>query len=597
MKKHLIILTFILTLIFPLFSQNIPQNRITNWENPGCANIFTPQNNVSLNSFGADTSGIMPSDTALLQAISALNGPGEIFVPKGTYLFNQKIILPDSIIIQGETDTLTHASLANFKLSPGTNNHGININGTETYINCIITHPLSQDDQKIVVDQAGLFAVGDFIDLKAYDDSLLVYSTWAYHTTGQIVQIKEIVGDSLMLNKPLRRSYSQSVLPYIYKLIPRRQVHLKCINIERLDSVSTQSANIFFYCAVDCSVSGVQSYMCNYAHVDMRNCSRITVENSYFKDAFSYGSDGKGYGVIVQSTSSDCYVHQNNFNHCRHSMILQSGSNGNVFAYNYSKDPYWTGTSLPSDAAGDIVMHGNYPYMNLFEGNVIQNIVIDNSHGINGPFNTLYRNRAELYGIFMNPSPASNQQNFIGNQITNTTSISLGQYYLQGTDHFEYGNMVKGNILPAGTIEPTDTSMFHYTFPSFYQNISSIPPIKTSNWQSLNPLIEVDYRFQVTNRNAICNEIYYSAPSGISEIKGNDEFVVYPNPFANEFSIKNLSNKKGFQINILNSLGQNIYSAKLKGENNTINTKDFDSGIYFLSIQGKEKTMIKLLKY
>jgi hypothetical protein len=54
-----------------------------------------------------------------------------------------------------------------------------------------------------------------------------------------------------------------------------------------------------------------------------------------------------------------------------------------------------------------MVLHGNYPFANLFEGNINQNTVIDNSHGKNGPYNTFFRNRSELWGVVMNNSPAT----------------------------------------------------------------------------------------------------------------------------------------------------------------------------------------------
>ncbi|TRZ76822.1 MAG: hypothetical protein D4R97_00280 [Bacteroidetes bacterium] len=469
-NKYIIILTIVLTQNIYLFSQNIPSFRITNWKSPGSSESFNFQQSVTLTSFGADTSGFVACDSALQQAINALNGPGEIFVSKGTYLFEQTIELPDSILIQGEIDSLSLGPLVRFKLSPGNNNHGIKITGSEINTNYTITYPLIQGQQKLFVNQPQIFSEGDFIRLVPFDDSLLVNDSWAYHSTGQIFQILQINGDSLLLNKPLRRSYIGNNLPVIYKLIPRHQVHIKCIKIERVDTTTSQSSNIYINSAADCSISGIESYYCNFAHIDILNSIRISVENSFFKDAFSYGSGGKGYGIMLQSTSGDCFIHQNNFEHLRHSMILQSGANGNVLAYNYSIDPYWTGTFLPSNSAGDLVLHGNYVYMNLLESNVVQNIVIDNSHGINGPFNTFYRNRAELYGIFMNTSPASNGQNFIGNQVTNTLSPYLGLYALQGSDHFEYGNMIKGNVIPIGTYEPNDTTMFDYVFNSFYES-------------------------------------------------------------------------------------------------------------------------------
>ena len=91
---------------------------------------------------------------------------------------------------------------------------------------------------------------------------------------------------------------------------------------------------------------------------------------------------------MLHFTTNECLVEDNIFNHLRHSMILQAGANGNIFSYNYSYDPYWTGVFFPANSAGEIVLHGNWPYANLFEGNDVGNIVIDNSHDANGPHNT-----------------------------------------------------------------------------------------------------------------------------------------------------------------------------------------------------------------
>jgi hypothetical protein len=513
-------------------------------------------------------------------------------------LFEQTIDLPDSIIIQGEIDSLTLGSLVRFKFSPGNNNDGIKISGSEINTNYTITYPLIQGQQKLFVNQPQMFAAGDFIRLAPFDDSLLVNNSWAYHSTGQIFQILEINGDSLLLNKPFRRSYNGNNLPVIYKLSPRHQVHIKCIKIERLDTTTSQSSNIYINSAADCSISGIESHYCNFAHIVIQNSIRITVENSFFKDAYSYGSGGKGYGIMLQSTSGDCFIHQNNFEHLRHSMILQSGANGNVLAYNYSIDPYWTETILPSNSAGDLVLHGNYVYMNLLESNVVQNIVIDNSHGINGPFNTFYRNRAELYGIFMNTSPASNEQNFIGNQVTNTSSPYLGLYALQGSNHFEYGNMIKGTVMPPGTNEPNDTTMFSYVFNSFYKYISSVPPIKNNNWQTQTPLIEADYRYRVSGKKAICNDIIYKPNSVIEPGEMiNREFDIYPNPFTNELIIKNNSERTDYLIKVYYTSGRLVYSEVLSGETNRIDTKELKSGMYLLCIEGQEKFIFKLLKY
>jgi hypothetical protein len=597
MNKTIIVFIILFAYSGISFSQNIPASRITDWNSPGSSAIFNFQRSVSLATYGADTSGIIASDNALQKAITALQGSGEVFIPKGTYLFKQTIVLPDSIIIQGEVDASTKASLVRFKLSPGINSHGIRITGQETNTNYNVTYPLVQGNQKLYVSQPTLFTSGDFIKLYTYDDSLLVNDNWALHATGQIFQIMKIEGDSLVLNKPFRRSYSGNRLPVIFKIRPRKQVHIKCIKLERIDtSTTTQTANIYIGFAADCSISGVESNNCNFAHIDIQNSTRITIDKSYFKDGISYGSGGKAYGIMLQYSTGDCYIHQNNFEHLRHSMLLQVGANGNVFAYNYSRSPFWSEGLLPSNSAGDMVLHGNYVYMNLFEGNVVQNIVIDNSHGINGPYNTFYRNRAELYGIFMNNSPASNSQNFIGNQVTNTTSFLLGLYALQGTNHFQYGNIVKGTVMPNSSGEPVTSTLFNYSFSTFYQYLSTIPPIKNSNWQSNTPLIESAYRYSVSSKKSICNDIVY-IPTAVNEksISGK-VFDIYPNPFTDEFTIRNKSEKSDYQLNIYNALGRLIQTYPLNDESKTIDTRNLNSGIYFLTVDGDENFVFKLLK-
>ena len=245
MNKTIILLITALIQSICLFSQNIPSCQITNWESPGSLPSFNFTKSVTLTDFGADTTSNIPSDSSFQAAITTLGGSGEIYVPKGTYLFLQPINLPDSVIIRGEIDTSINGPLAIFKLSPG-ENHGIRINGSESVTTETLTYALAQGQQKITVINPLLFSVGNFIKLKAFDDSLLVTSTWAYNSTGQIFQITGIIGNDLLLNKPLRRSYSIAQPPVIYKIIPRKQVHIKCIKIERLKCNHITICKYFF---------------------------------------------------------------------------------------------------------------------------------------------------------------------------------------------------------------------------------------------------------------------------------------------------------------------------------------------------------------
>ncbi|MBK8615267.1 MAG: T9SS type A sorting domain-containing protein [Flavobacteriales bacterium] len=576
-------------------AQVIPADRLTDWSQPGSSAAFVPTQSVSLTAFGADSTGVLPCDQALTDAIAALGGPGEVLIPAGDYRFAQTIVLPDSIILQGEVDPLLGTPLARLILSPGNASHGIAISGSEAPMALTTGSTLMQGSSTITVNQSLPIVVGDWLRLIATDDSSLVNDWWGVGQTGQIVQVMSVINSTMVLaNRPLRRNYTAAAS--INKLTPRRQVHLRCLGIKREDASTLQVANIFFNNAVDCSLSGVVGDLCNYAHVDIFRSARITVQDCSFKDAYSFAGGGEGYGVLVDFTSGDCYIHRNTFEHLRHSMILQAGANGNVFAYNHSTEPFWSAFPLPNDAAGDLVLHGNYPYMNLFEGNVVQNIVIDDSHGINGPNNLFFRNRAELYGIFMNTAPPSDHQTFIGNQVTDTTSSLLGLYSLQGTGHFTYGNQIKGVVLPAGSTEPTDATLFSYVFPSFYPALPGVPPIRNNNWLATDPLNEAEYRKEVLGQVAACGDSLFYTITGIPvESSLSSPFKLYPDPAVDHIVLEGAL-PIGGSVRVVDALGRTLELWTVPGSRAELDISSLAPGIHFLVLPDAGHTVLRFVK-
>ena len=576
-------------------AQLIPADRLTDWSQPGSGEAFVPTQGVSLTAFGADSTGVLPCDLALTAAIAALGGPGEVLIAAGDYRFAQTIVLPDSIILQGEVDAVLGTPLARFILSPGNASHGIAISGGEAPLGVMTGSTLVQVSSTITVNQSLPIVVGDWLRLIATDDSTLVNDWWGVGQTGQIVQVIAVINSTTVaVNRPLRRNYTSA--PSINKLTPRRQVHIRCLGIKREDASTLQMANIFFNNAVDCSLSGVVGELCNYAHIDIFRSARITVKNSSFKDAHDYSSGGKGYGVLVDFTSGDCYIQGNTFEHLRHSMLVQAGANGNVFAYNHSTAAFWSAFPFPSNAAGDVVLHGNYPYMNLFEGNVVQNIVIDNSHGINGPNNMFFRNRAELYGIFMNTAPPSDHQAFIGNQVTDTTSALLGLYILQGTGHFTYGDQIKGVVLPAGSTEPSDASLFGYAFPSFYPSLPGVPPIRNDNWLETDPLVEAEYRKEVLGQAAACGDsLAYIITGIISAPSLASPFRLYPDPASDHIVLEGALPAGGV-LRVVDTLGRTLEQWSVPGSRSDLDVSGLPRGIHFLILPDAARTVLRFVK-
>jgi len=128
----------------------------------------------------------------------------------------------------------------------------------------------------------------------------------------------------------------------------------------------------------------------------------------------------------------------NVFNMLRHAMMVQVGANGNVFAYNYSINTV-QGDGETNLNIGwispDISIHGHYPFMNLFEGNEVEEIGIGDYWGPAGPGNTYFRNKVNGEGIFYYDE--SHTQNVIGNRTTAITDRDK-----KARNKLEHGNVV-----------------------------------------------------------------------------------------------------------------------------------------------------------
>ncbi len=562
-------------------AQTIPGTRTVEWKLAGFRDTIPAYNNiVNIVSYGGVGDSITVNNNSLQNAISSFGGmSGVIYFPAGTYLFTSSINLPDSVVIRGQSSSSTRLK---FNLS-GNNQDLFNVQGTLLTTQAAIIVAASKDSASITVNSVSGFSADDYIRI-TQNDSSLITSSWAYGSVGQIVQITSISGNTIYLNSPLRKSYSLSENSKIAKLIPKKYVGFECFKIERVDSTSWQTSNINFNYAVKCWVIGVESYKTNYAHITASVSSNIVVRGCYFHHAFNYGGGGKGYGLMLQFTSGEILAENNIFNNLRHSMILQAGANGNVFAYNYSVNPFWSQSPFPNNSAGDMVLHGNYPYTNLFEGNICQNIVIDNSHGINGPYNTFFRNRAELYGLFMNSNPASNDQNFAGNEIPNT-GILMGNYILNGTGHFEFGNNVRGTITPANTINLPDSSYYLNSFPGIFPFNYPWPSVGTPYPYNQGSIPAKDNYAIGNYTNCVVNiPVFINDDSHIIKIN------IYPNPFSTQTTLRTDGLLKNATLTVYNSFGQTVKQIKnISGQTVTLFRDNFPSGLYFLRVTEENK--------
>ena len=270
-------------------------------------------------------------------------------------------------------------------------------------------------------------------------------------------------------------------------------------------------------------------------------------------------------------------------------MILQAGANGNIFSYNFSKDPYWTGVFfVPSNSSGEMVLHGNWPYANLFEGNDVENIVVDNSHASNGPNNTFFRNRARGYGVFFSDTESPGQH-FIANEITNASlppPYNNFIFNILGTNHILYGNNILGNIDSLGSDSISMASYFYNSLPNFipfdqwgsigFPNLVSSSSIPSKDRFNYNSIFSNSCGQNFTNDN-------------FHEYK---PVKVFPNPFNNNLSIEGENIES---VTVFDLYGREIYSSSKIFK---IDNIEWKNGIYIVNIKLESSLKsFKLIKY
>jgi hypothetical protein len=571
-------------------AQTIPSSRIVDWTHAGYEGIIPDSSNeIDILSFGGAGDSLTDNYPFIISAINSLNGNrGVIYFPAGNYVIRSTINLPDSVILRGASSDSTHLI---FDFS-GVAGNSISIQGSAAFPWIDAVSGFSRGSSYLTVANSSGFSVNDFAEIQEDNgtwDSQPV--SWASNSVGQIIKLTAVSADTLFFTDPLRIDYDSSLHVQVRKFIPARETGIECMNLYRRDSVASGLCiNIYFDHAVNCWVRGVENSRSVGSHIEADASAHLEISGNYIHHSFAYdGVSTHGYGITLFMHTSDCKVENNVMNHLRHSFSLQCGANGNVIAYNYSTDPFRS--EFPSNFGADISLHGHYPYSNLFEGNIVQNIMIDQTWGPSGPFNTFFRNRAELYGIIMTSGTMqSDSQNFVGNEITNLGPL-LGNYMLAGSGHFEYGNNVRGNITPTGTTLLNDSTYYLNSRPAFWTT-NSFPSVGEPVVFGSGSVPAKD-RFGSGSNPAVCSS---SIATGIHSEFSYGDLVVYPNPAGSFFNIQ-LDESGDEKVNLVltdllgNKLAEkNFLAAGMFRFNVPVNIKP---GIYFLFYQSVKGTITK----
>ncbi len=572
--------------------QVIPDSIRTDWSGAGASGFNVDTSNVAdVTAFGAAGNGITNDLPAVVAAMTSLNGNGVVYFPAGNYLMNGPVYMGDSMMLKGASAA---ASRLVFDLGGMTSNC-INIVKGQTAPYYPLAGGLEKDSRKLVSDSAYLFSAGDHIELRQLNGSWDTNpAAWAQYSVGHMARVDSVAGDSVYIDTPLRMNLNVALQPEIRQITPRFASGLECLSISRTDSTAP-GVNYAVYCqyAVHCRIRGIESVSSIGAHVWAETSSHLEITGSYFHHAYNYdGASTHGYGVVMAAHTGDSRIENNIFRFLRHAMMVKQGASGNVFAYNYSIDPFRS--EFPNDFGADISLHGHFPFANLFEGNICQNLVIDQAWGPSGPFNTFFRNRVERYGVIcLGGSVDSDRQNFVGNDITGT-GLGQGQYALSGTDHLEYGNNDNGVIVPPGTQVLDDTSYYLDAVPAFWNIASPFPNIGTPNPVG-GQTIPARERYLAGTGLTICNDLPSAAAGhaniglwsfGIVPVTGNGVVVV----------CSGLAGKH-LRLEVTDSRGRLLKAgARHPGtdqESFFLDTSGWTGGLYFITVFSGGRRLVK----
>lgn len=591
-NKTTLKILFLLIFIFSTSiakNQTIPNERTANWKLISQSFDFEYQlTELNILDFGATGDGITDDYQAVNNAILSLseNG-GIIYFPTGNYLIKSAISLTDGVVLKGSS---SEESILIFDLNQLPINC-INISKSQTSGFIEITSELLKGDTKLLCNQSDIFEGVKFAEIvQDNGDWDIAPISWAENSVGQIIRIEDINNDTVSFNNPLRIDYSSDLNPRIRPIFPIKNCAVECLKIKRIDEPDEGAgSNISFNFAANCKVIGVESDSSVGSHIAVSHSTNLMIKGNYIHHAFTFDGVGtRGYGISLSQHSGECLIENNIFKHLRHAMMIKTGSNGNIFGYNYSLEPVRSETI--SDLSGDISFHGHYAFSNLFEGNIIQNIIIDHYWGPSGPYNTLMRNRTELYGIIMttNDLAETEFQNFVGNETTNDQFL-MGQYVLSGENHFEFGNNIRGSVVPAGTENFTDTSYYLIDKPIFWNNEINWPPIGLPNMGGEN-IVPAKQRYLDGIHFTVCSD---STITSLSNNKAKDKIIIWPNPVS-KIAHFNSNYSGNHHISIIDINGKLVLSEIVFSTGNTMNidvSSIHKNGLYLIIIQNNKEIL------
>lgn len=594
MRKQLIFVFLTLSALVS-FGQ-IPAGRIIDWSNVGMLipiPSYTLQENI-LNHGGVPNDTSVDNSVALQTLLNTVAGSNTvIYFPAGTWTFKNPVNIPSAghVIIRGDASNTTL-----FHFTTGVTNTGnFQVWGGQDLGPFDVLSGCTKNSTTLTLNDVTGLNVGDWVDISQENDTVLMATQnppnalqVAPRTVGQIMKVTAINGNTITLDRPLHYTYDLNMIVQVVRYQMAEQIGFENFTIKNLKAGDKSNFG-FVYCAnvwLKC-VRSIKSVAC---HVNLAMSANCTVRDSYFNDSWDFGNGGRGYGVAITTHSTDNLVENNIFDKLRHAMLVQRGANGNVFGYNYSINATGDGSISPFNRITDISLHGHFCYMNLFEGNVAQEIHTGDTWGPAGFGNTFFRNRLTREGIRI--SDNSIEQNLIGNDMRkdNTAPFTLNDITIDaGINLLIHGNVENGTVSWDNSLGSNNLVQSYYLSgaPSFF-NGAQWPPLGPEYPTGTIPA-------EIHQGQGLFTECEAQIAVGITNLNSAAGTRVYPNPASTFVKIETAGDWK--ELVVYDHTGKMVKTLAGGTKNVELDIREWNAGVYTLILRSnKGVSVTKVVK-
>jgi hypothetical protein len=375
---------------------------VTQWD-PGVIGGIPIRNKVcatiDANSFG---NGSMDCSMALQKAVDACPVGEVVEMTAGTFQWNETVNLNKSITLRGagSGQTIVNGNNTRYFFAGAEAIPEGNI-FTTLVDHTLLTTDAAKGSNAIKVASTSGYQVGDLALVSMADDPTMWpvpsaggdFLLWSdpnaananagRHSEGQMVRIAAVSADTLTIDGVLHSTYTVAN----QAVVGRAPQTFKNVGVEGIRFV--RPAQSFFSFCDECWLTGCETDTSN-GDLGWWTSWRGEISGNYIHNSQVYTQGGGGYGLTLDSYTSDTLVTNNIINYFNKPFLFRASGGGNVVSYNYADGGQDMGAAFWMEP--DIDSHMAYSHMELVEGNLAGMIGLANTWGAAGEL-AVFRNR------------------------------------------------------------------------------------------------------------------------------------------------------------------------------------------------------------